>query len=193
MTSQAYSRTTNTLIAIGVIAAIFYDRAGKYSWLILAIVSVSAIAAVISYFRFHWSQRQVGTEQDGEACELVEKSSSQTPDPSHGLVSARYRVAHSLPHNSWAISDSTWFAARPIEYREIRKLLAEMEKHKWSFSGTLRLQPPTRDLAMTIFVKDGTVRLVPSFSGGHAAHRQKQPLSRPAIPQPPLRFAISDR
>lgn len=191
MKQSTYSRFINCLAIVGIGAAFFYDRAGDYAWLTLVIAGLSGLAAVVLYFYYHWSRRAVDTVSDdsslGTQSAVGEGQQIEAFHEGHYypfLISRRSSVTSTSSATHSVLSlDKGWFAPAPFDPREVGKLLVEMEKNKWICTGTLLLQPPTKDVELRLFMSEGTVRFVPSFNGSHLEPRQKQPLSKATPPR----------
>jgi len=197
MTMETYGRWTNAFAAIAVLAALSYDHAGALQMPILVVAVLSAAGSALTYFRFSWFKRRA---EDSEPARCSDEQDTDTV--SHEVMSASQMAVIEEPlvihshHASVAkagsyrllLDPSLPFAPRQFDPREIGVLLAELEKNNWDCS--VRAQPPTKDFALNIYIQNGTVRFVPSVSGGIVQGRQKQPLSKPGPlgPSSPLRL-----
>jgi Ca2+/Na+ antiporter len=172
MLERTYRRTVNSLVAASVVAVLLHDRVGEYGWLASVVVAICAAAVVVVYFSLHWTQR--AEESQEEKC-TPRTDDAGTQPRSSGLP------ANTDPEPVRLVDfgiTTAWVGSK-FDPRTIGLLLAEMEKHKWRVSGTLRLHPPApRDLTVHLVVRNQRVHLVPTFEGRLSPIHQKQALSK---------------
>jgi hypothetical protein len=175
-----YTRFVNFAAVAAVAAAFLYDRIGSYGWVALGAAALSALAGAVSYFRFHWQPTAAqSTDENGTAIDdarIVDADRTVTHFAEADLAAAR------LALEATVFAPGSYWRARRYTREDLGALLAELERHQWSVSGTLRICPAgAKDAVVSLYFEDGTVRPVKTY-GRYGAAKHKQALSKADFP-----------